>query len=377
MKVLQICAAYKPAYIYGGPTMSVAMLSEHLAKSGIYTEVYATTANGKEELPVEPGKPVIVDGVMVTYFKRLTKDHSHFSPALFKKLSREARGFDVIHIHAWWNLVSLFACAIAVIRKVPVVISPRGTLSIYSFNNKNTGKKSFVHYMIGRRLLNSCHIHVTSAYEAVAITDIVKPKTITNLPNFVKLPLKPTAVQVDPSIFRLIFFSRIEQKKGLDILLNALPGVDFPYTLTIAGDGDTNYIHTLKALADKNRVAANINWIGFRGDEKFRLLAGHDLLVLPSHDENFGNVVIESLSEGTAVLTTPRVGLAGYIITNNFGWVCEPDAESLGIMINTIYPNKEKLGIIRSTGPRIIRKDFDENKLVQRYTEMYNKIING
>jgi len=130
--------------------MSVSMLSEQLAKTGIYTEVYATTANGKDELPVKPGEPVNVDGVTVTYFKRITKDHSHFSPALLKKLWKEAPGFDVIHIHAWWNLVSLFSCLIALMRNVPVIISPRGTLSPYSFQNKNIGKKTAYSSLIGQ-----------------------------------------------------------------------------------------------------------------------------------------------------------------------------------------------------------------------------------
>ena len=86
LKVLQICAAYKPAFIYGGPTMSLAILNEQLIRAGITTEVYVTTANGKTELPVLAGATMVIDGVPVTYFKRITKDHSHFSPSLLKRL---------------------------------------------------------------------------------------------------------------------------------------------------------------------------------------------------------------------------------------------------------------------------------------------------
>src|SRR3569833_3381732 len=75
-------------------------------------------------------------------------------------------------------------------------------------------------------------------------------------------------------------------------------------------------------LANENKVAGKITWAGFRGDEKFSMLHEHDLLVLPSHDENFGNVVIESLSQGTAVLISPFVGLRDYVAKNNFGWGC-------------------------------------------------------
>jgi len=148
--------------------MSVSMLSEQLMKAGVYTEVYTTTANGKVELDVKPGKASQVEGVTVTYFKRLTKDHTHFSPALFKKLWMQVKQFDVVHIHAWWNLVSLFSSLIALSRGIPVVISPRGTLSPYSFQNKNIGTKWAIHNFLGQFLLKKSHIHATSDREKEA-----------------------------------------------------------------------------------------------------------------------------------------------------------------------------------------------------------------
>jgi glycosyltransferase involved in cell wall biosynthesis len=357
--------------------MSVSMLSEQLAKTGVYTEAYATTANGKEELLVKPGEMVNVDGVRVTYFRRITKDHSHFSPSLLKRLWKDAPGFDVIHIHAWWNLVSLFSCLIALLRNVPVVVSPRGTLSPYSFQNKNTGKKWLIHHLLGKPLLKRCNIHVTSNREGQAINSIIKFKSITNLPNFVKLPACTPADNQFSAIFRLIFFSRIEEKKGLDILINALPLFTFPYSLTIAGDGNSMYLDELKGLAKKNGIEANINWIGFQSDNKFKLLLEHDLLVLPSHDENFGNVIIESLSQGTAVLVSPFVGLSGYVTENNFGWQCELNAASVSNMINFIHQKQDELSFIRENAPARIYADFDEGNLVKRYTDMYNNIVNG
>ncbi|MDB4919650.1 XrtY-associated glycosyltransferase XYAG1 [Mucilaginibacter sp.] len=377
MKILQICAAYKPAYIYGGPTMSVSMLGEQLAKAGVYTEAYATTANGKGELPVNPGELVNVDGVRVTYFKRITKDHSHFSPALFKRLWKEAQGFDVIHIHAWWNLVSLFSCLIALVRKVPVVVSPRGTLSSYSFQNKNIGKKWLIHHLLGKLLLNRCHIHVTSNQEGEAANSILIPKSIIDLPNFVKLPVTSPLFNRSSGIFRLIFLSRIEAKKGLDILINALPLLTFPYKLTIVGDGDINYVNDLKALAKKNANEENIRWMGFQNEDKFKLLFENDLLVLPSHDENFGNVIIESLSQGTAVLVSPFVGLSDYVTENNLGWQCELNPASVSNRINFIHQKQDALNFIRENAPARINADFDEGNLIKRYMDMYNNIVNG
>jgi glycosyltransferase involved in cell wall biosynthesis len=380
MRVLQISASYKPAYIYGGPTMSVSKLSEQLTKTGFYTEVFTTTANGSTELPVFPGKQMIVDNVPVIYFKRLTKDHSHFSSALLKKLWKQARNFDVIHIHAWWNLVSVLSCWIAIIRKVPVVISPRGTLSTYSFSNKNSLQKKIIHRWIGKRLLTKSSIHVTSDHEKLAVENILSPKQIITIPNFVELSELGNDEKRDCSNsepLKLLFFSRIEEKKGLDILLNALPKVTIPFHLTIAGGGEEGYVNKLKTIATNNGTADRISWIGFQGADKFELLLQHDLMILPSHDENFGNVVIESLSVGTPVLISKNVGLADYVETKSLGWVCEPDQDEISTYINRAFAEEAKRSEIRYAAPNIIRTDFDETALTKKYISMYQQIIDN
>jgi glycosyltransferase involved in cell wall biosynthesis len=357
--------------------MSVSKLSEELVKSGCVIEVFTTTANGPDELNVEPGKPAIVDGVKVTYFKRLTKDHTHLSPALLGRLRKQVKDFDVVHIHAWWNLVSLLACRTAIKQGVPVVVSPRGTLSAYSFTNKNTTAKRLLHKWLGKRLLQKSFLHVTSAKEKEAMENLVGSKGIFNIPNFIALPETiPASAQKNGNILKLIFFSRIEEKKGLEILLDALVSVRTPYKLTIAGDGDPLYVDKLKRIANRNAVSKNVDWIGFQGDNKFELLAQHDLLVLPSYDENFGNVVIESLSVGTAVLISKNVGLADYILENNLGWVCENSALSFNERISNIGEQRDELAKIRQQAPGKIRNDFNEENLRQQYLDMYKQIIN-
>ncbi|MBD1363959.1 glycosyltransferase [Mucilaginibacter sp. ZT4R22] len=375
MKILHITAAYKPAVIYGGPTMSVAMLCEELSKAGVAINVFTTTANGARELAVDTAVPINVDGALVTYFKRITKDHTHFSPALLKALWKHAKEFDAIHIHAWWNLVSVLSCAIALARKVPVVISPRGMLSTYSFNNKNIGAKGLIHKMMGGNLLNKSHIHTTSSHESEAVAKLVRPLSITALPNFVKLSKPGGFDHITPGgVLKLLFFSRIEEKKGLDILLNALKFIALPYHLTIAGDGDENYINYLKSLT--NGIEDKITWAGFYDDDKFELLQQHHLLILPSHDENFGNVVIESLGVGTAVLISEAVGLADYVKENNFGWICQTNVKSVSDTINNIGANGlTTLNSIRQTAPAIVRNDFTGDALAQKYIRFYQQII--
>jgi glycosyltransferase involved in cell wall biosynthesis len=159
-------------------------------------------------------------------------------------------------------------------------------------------------------------------------------------------------------------------------LIPALTMVAVPYSLTVAGDGDENYIASLKKIAVDNHVDDKINWIGFRNENKFDLLHEHDLFVLPSYDENFGNTVIESLSVGTPVLISEQVGLADYVTENNLGWLCQTNAASVGSLINDIAQNRvAELGRIRKNAPGIIYNDFDENNLVKRYITMYDQLI--
>ena len=453
MHTLQINASYKPAYIYGGPTMSVSKLSEELVNAGQDVEVLTTTANGKEELIVKPGEKQIIDGVPVTYFRRLTKDHSHFSPALlihlFKLLNKETKNtflpashnskptthisslsdsshnsqptthnssltdsshnsqptthnsshnsqltthnpsltessqysllnthYSIIHIHAWWNLVSVLSCLIAVWKGSTVILSPRGTLSSYSFGNRNSFLKRIFHKLIGKPLLEKCHIHATSQNEKTAILSLFNPKSITVIPNFVRLPnIEHGGVAQEKVPLQLIFMSRIEEKKGLNILLEALSLTSIPFYLTIAGTGEKKYIEQLKKQASELGIINQIKWIGHQADSnKFRILKENDLFILCSHDESFANIVIESLSVGTAVLISEEVGLADYVIEKQFGWISKNTPHEFRKHLENIYKEKHNLHSIRTKAPEQVRSDFNEAILIEQYIRMYQEI---
>jgi len=355
--------------------MSVSGLSEMMTAAGCSVQVFTTTANGTEELAVKPNVPTVVDGVPVIYFKRITKDHSHFSSALLRKLSSDVRNFDIVHVHAWWNLVSVLACWVAIKNGVPVVISPRGTLSPYSFSNKNNLAKKLIHNLLGRYLLNKSFFHVTSERENRAIRNLTQSRGIFNIPNFIKLPEKDQINCLRNGPLKIIFLSRIEQKKGLEILFEALADLKVPYQLTIAGDGAPSYINKLKALANEYDLERHLQWIGFRKEDKFDILQHHDLMVLPSYDENFGNVILESLSVGTAVVVSKHVGLADYVHQNDLGWVCNNDKTSLRESINLAYKGRTRLIEIRENAPVKIKEDFNDLNLSIKYMQMYQEII--
>ena len=357
--------------------MSVAKLCEALIQHNVDLEVLTTTANGKIELNVESGKKVNVDGVPVTYFKRLTKDHTHFSPALLLALRRKIKEQpSVIHIHSWWNLVSIFSCCIAKWHAIPVVLSPRGMLTNYTSKNRNGGIKLVIHTVIGKRLLKYCHIHTTSEKEKHDVLSIVQPKSITVIPNLINLqpPTKNQALNTK-NTFKLIFLSRIEEKKGLELLLEALIYLPFTWELTIAGSGEKEYVKSLKLKAKSLKLNHNINWLGhINNQDKFNLMANNDLLILTSYNENFANVVIESLSVGTPVLLSDQVGLANYVEINKLGWITTLSIDMISNKIQEAYHDDEKRSKIRDNAGKIISRDFNTKFLTSRYHNLYNSI---
>lgn len=392
MKIIHITASYKPAYVYGGPIQSVAKLCEAMAalsdkreaENEVDLQVLTTTANGTSELDVTVGKTTLVDGVKVSYFKRLTKDHSHFSPGLSWGLRKQIFRYTqhdklIIHIHAWWNLVSVLSCLVAKWYKIPVVLSPRGMLTSYTFGNRNSLSKRIIHKLMGETLLKYCHIHATSEQEKSDILTIVQPKSIKVIANLVSLGsgvIGSDKVNENSSTFKIIFLSRIEEKKGLELLFEALTLVNIPWQLTIGGTGKEDYVQSLKDKAEKLKFSERMNWLGQVSNEhKFNLMARHDLTVLTSYNENFANVVVESLSVGTPVLISKFVGLADYLADKNLGWVTGLNIEEIKTGIIQAYQDIEKRKKIRTTAPSQINTDFNDDILAKQYVEFYKEIL--
>lgn len=413
MKILHITASYKPAYIYGGPIYSVAALCEAVeaeslklkAKSDLDSgddaqrsaerhhcedtvQVYTTLANGNQELPYQSGETKIIEGVAVTYFKRLTKDHSHFSPPLLWQLWRNAKTFDIVHIHSWWNFVSMGAVLVCLLKGLRPILSPRGMLGDYTL----TPAKRLFHRFVGRSLLKKCYFHATTAMEAeeikkqvffgldASVCDLTTAGTVNPtevnpnvfiIHNLLQLPeVLPKKERVFDGIFQLIFLSRIHHKKGIDILFEALAKVGFPFNLNVVGEAEANYMLALQAKAEILGISEHIKWHGTAlGTEKFELLANADALVLPSYNENFANVVLESIAVGTPVLLSEHVGLKDYIRQSQQGLVFK---------ISELQTCLEKAFLLFSehrlkANPALIESN---GILVGKYLEMYQQVCN-
>jgi glycosyltransferase involved in cell wall biosynthesis len=371
VKILFIVPSYKPAYVYGGPIRSVGALCEALVSSGHQVTVYTTNANGKQNLNIEVATEVLIDGVRVYYFKRWTKDHSNFSPGLLVKVIRTVPDFDIVHIQSWWNAVTMPSAFISLIRGRKPIISPRGSITSYTFNYRNTLSKSLLHKLGGKALLKRSAFLATSTEEERELKTWVDEKIeVSIIPNILDLPDRLLGTHTDTEEFKLIFLSRIDPKKNLELLLRIIPFIQrLKISLTILGEGIEEYVSRLQS--DSGNIP-NISWKGnIDGDEKFRLLAEADLFVLPSHSENYGNVVFEALSQGTPVAISDAVGAKDYVTANQLGWVIAVDDESWKKAIVEIWQQKAERDDIRRRAPICIARDFLPEVQVQRYVGFY------
>lgn len=372
MKILFIAPSYKPAYIYGGPIVVIARLAERLVQLGHEVTVYTTTANGDKELDVPLKEPVMMDGVTVRYFKRITGDHTHISPSLYAYIWSTAKQYDVVHIHSWWNFAVLGAALIFMLKGIKPVLSPHGMFCDYVLTANNQAKKKLIHAVIGKQLLKKTYLHVSSQIEWNECLQINKSWKGANIFNLVDLPSGEYKRDERP-VFTISFLSRIDPKKGLDILINALSGVSFPYRLQIAGSGNEEYVQQLKKMVNDLGMNEHVEWVGWMNTEqKFPFLAGSDLFALTSLNENFAIVVIESLYVGTPVLISNNVGLCNYVEENGFGWITGIESVTeIRQKLTEAYNNKKERNEITSRARRIIDHDFNEAKLAGDYVKLY------
>lgn len=126
----------------------------------------------------------------------------------------------------------------------------------------------------------------------------------------------------------LLFLSRIQEKKGCDLLIEAFAKVaatDSNLHLLMAGPDQTGWVATLQAQAKRLGVAECVTWPGMlQGDDKWGAFYASEAFVLPSHQENFGIVVAEALGCGLPVLISDKVNIWREIEADGAG-IVNPD----------------------------------------------------
>lgn len=221
------------------------------------------------------------------------------------------------HFHGLWDPAH---SRLAVrLRKLgmPYIVSPHGMLEPWALRHRGWKKWPYFRLFERRFLAGAQAIHVTGAMEASNLARVMRHSRVEIIPLGCRDRREPDQAAARgvlnwaPEERVLLYLSRIDAKKGLDILLQALASDDHDWRgwrLVVVGDGDRRYVDSLKAIiAGAGERLPEIEWVGAAwGAARWPYLQAADLFCLPTHSENFGLAVLEALHVGTPVLTTDQ-----------------------------------------------------------------------
>jgi glycosyltransferase involved in cell wall biosynthesis len=177
----------------------------------------------------------------------------------------------------------------------------------------------------------------------------------------------------------LLFLSRIHPKKGLDVLLRALgglqPGSVRNVRLAIVGGGEARYVRDLKTFAQRESLRLpQVDWLGeIWGDDKWLYLQGADLFCLPSHSENFGLAILEALQVGTRVLTTDRTPW-DIVPSLGAGMIVPPEERSIRMALTEFLRNPEWTVAQRAALASRVCSQFSWDVVGPGYLRFYEEI---
>jgi glycosyltransferase involved in cell wall biosynthesis len=343
MRILQIVPSI--SLIYGGPSQMAIGLSKALAKEGIEVTLLTTDSNGdtgQEPLDVPLGQPVIENGYETIYFPCYPFRRYKFSPQLLSWLNANATQYDLAHIHALFSPFSSAAATLARYKHLPYILRPLGTLDPADLQKKKQLKQIYAWLLEKPNLAGAAALHFTSELEAkvserfaIDTQDLVIPLGVDlpeTLPRAGKIR-QELGIPADRPL--LLFMSRIDPKKGLDLLIPALEdllkqGKEFYFALAGSNPQDPNYENSICQRIQESPLSKITKIVGFVGGEtKIGLLQDADVFVLPSYYENFGIAVAEAMGVGTPIVISKQVYIWPEVESNDAGWICNCQVEDL------------------------------------------------
>lgn len=350
MRILQIVPSI--SLIYGGPSQMVLGLAPALSRQGIKVTVITTNSNGdtgQTPLDVPLNQPIEKDGYQIIYFKCALFRRYKFSVDLFRWLNAHANEFDLAHIHALFSPVSSIAATICRRQKLPYILRPLGTLDPADLQKKQRLKKLYAAVLESPNLANAAAVHFTSEQEAEVsqrfgqvTKDLILPLGVADLEEkydeIIHYERKKEILReynIPENIPLILFMSRIDPKKGLNLLIPALEKLlseklNFHFVLAGTNPQNINYERKIQKQIENSILKKYTTITGFvTGEFKSVLLQAADLFVLPSYYENFGIAVAEAMVVGTPVAISDQVHICDEVRNSKSGWVCELNIQAL------------------------------------------------
>lgn len=390
MRVLQIVPSI--SLIYGGPSQMVLGLSSALARQGVKVTILTTDSNGdtgQEPLDVPLNTPIEQDGYKIIYFRCAPFRRYKFSADLLKWLNHHAHEFDLAHIHALFSPISSFAATISRRRKLPYILRPLGTLDPADLRKKRQLKQLYAAILERPNLAGAAAIHFTTVQEAkvserfgVSTRDLVIPLGV----NPIKIgeageEVVRSKLGIPEDVPLVLFMSRIDPKKGLNLLLPALEvllgeGLNFHFVLAGTNPQDPEFEEKIKLQIQNSQLRSHTTITGFvTGELKSTLLQAADLFVLPSYYENFGIAVAEAMAAETPVVVSDQVHICQEVRDSESGWVSAIDVSELTDLLRIALQNPSERQRRGLCAKEYALKNYSWDAIALQTIEAYNQIL--
>lgn len=301
------------------------------------------------------------------------------SPEMYAGLVRASRDADIIHNNSIWQMPNVYPAWAAQRNSCKLVTQPRGTFSAWAIKHSKWRKKIFGICCQYSALRATDMWVATSNDELEDIRRLGYRQPVAIIPNGVELPVNIEGAH--PPRRRMFFLSRIHPKKNVDLLLRCWAKLEerFPeWDLAIAGpDKENSYADEMKALK-RTLGCQRVTFEGeLKGEDKFRFMASSDCEVLPTHSENFGMAVAESLACGTPVICSQGAPWQG-LVENKCGWWVPIDEPSfMKAMSEVMSIPRETLGQMGKRGRAWMIRDYSWQSIGNKMKAAYEWLVSG
>ena len=316
--VLLLTNHYLPGYKAGGPIRALSNVVEQLG--GEYAFKVVTKDRDFKDRTAYVG-------VAIDTWDRVAKAKVRYlSPASqsFAKLRRLLceTDYDVLYLNSFFSLSlttkPLLLRRLGMVPRRPLIVAPRGEFSANALKLKNLKKRLYLLIAKLLGLYGGVLWQASSEYEAADIrrefdrnVNIrIAPDLVAPLATVGQKSRPPTKV---PGTLHIVLLSRISRMKNLDGILGMLHGLKGEISFNIYGPlEDTAYWAECQEII--RSLPENVT-VAYRGavppEEVGRVIAEHELFLLPTLGESFGHVIFESLAVGCPVLISDRTPWRG------------------------------------------------------------------
>lgn len=302
------------------------------------------------------------------------------SPSMRKWLFVEGKSglIDILHNHSLWMMPNVYPCSVSRRYNIPLVVSPRGTLSEWAFSSGSMVKKVFWPLLQEPAIKATTFFHATAFSEYKDIRRMGFKQPVGIIPNGIDIPQHKRSNNRDKRT--ILFLGRIHPIKGVDMLLEAW-GIISPrfqeWQLRIAGPDNDGYLSRMKSLSAHLKLK-RIEFSGpLYGEAKLKAYRDAELFILPSHSENFGMSVAEALAAGTPVIVSKGAPWEG-VERERAGWWIDMGLDPLVACLEiALCIPRETLHCMGIKGRNWMQRDFSWEDIAQKTNQAYQWILNG